>query len=226
MKKLIFLLAIVLFVGTGSIWGQTDCSKYYPVSDGAKFEHTLYGNKMKKEGKVVYSVKVDDGDSVLYTMEMFDKNDTPFGNSTYGMKCEEDGVSIDFKSLMNGMMTERFDNMEMDITGNNIYIPNDLSVGQTLPDAEMEMTITGTPIAMKSFMRMYNRKVESKESITTPAGTFECFVISYDTDMKMGIKTTGKTKQWLAENIGMVKTEDYNKKGKLRSMSLLTAYEQ
>lgn len=226
MKKLIFLLAAILLFGTGNTWSQTDCSKYYPVSDGAKFEHTLYGNRMNEEGKVVYSVTDDDGDSVLYTMEMFDKNGNQVGDSSYGMKCEEDGVSIDFKSLMGSARVSHFDNMEVDITGNNIYIPNDLSVGQTLPDAEMEIAITGAPIAMKSFMRMYNRTVEGKESITTPAGTFECFVLSYETEMRMGVKSMGKTKQWLAENIGMVKTEDYNKKGKLRSMSLLTAYEQ
>ena len=226
MKTSISILTILCFIGSMAVSAQTDCSKYYPVSDGAKFEHTLYGNRMNEEGKVVYSVTDDGGDSVLYTMEMFDKNGTQVGDSSYGMKCEENGVSIDFKSLMGSGRPSQFDNMELDIKGNNIYIPNDLSVGQTLPDAEMEMTITGAPIAMKSFMRMYNRKVEGKESVTTPAGTFECFVISYDTDMKMGIKSTGKTKQWLAEDIGMVKTEDYNKKGKLRSMSLLTSYER
>ena len=43
----------------------------------------------------------------------------------------------------------------------------------------------------------------------------------------MGIKSMGYTKQWLAEDIGMVKTEDYNKEGgKLRSISLLTSYQQ
>ncbi|WP_420320279.1 hypothetical protein [Flagellimonas sp.] len=226
MKNLISTLILVGFLSNSEVSAQTDCSKYYPVSDGAKFEHTLYGNRMNEEGKVIYSVTDDGGDSVLYTMAMFDKNGTQIGDSSYGMKCEENGVSIDFKSLMGSGRPTQFDNMEMDIKGNNIYIPNDLSVGQTLPDAEMEMTITGAPIAMKSFMRMYNRTVERKETITTPAGTFDCFVISYDTDMKMGIKSTGKTKQWLAEDIGMVKTEDYNKKGKLRSMSLLTAYER
>ncbi|WP_136465788.1 hypothetical protein [Flagellimonas onchidii] len=226
MKNIISAVLIIGLICGQTLIAQTDCSKYYPVSDGAKFEHTLYGSRMNKEGKVVYSVTDDGGDRVLYTMEMFDKNDVQLGDSSYGMQCEENGVSIDFKSLMGSARASHFDNMEVDITGNNIYIPNDLSVGQTLPDAEMEIAITGAPIAMKSFMRMYNRTVEGKESVTTPAGTFECFVISYDTDMRMGIKSTGKTKQWLAEHIGMVKTEDYNKKGKLRSMSLLTSYER
>ncbi|MFT5942941.1 MAG: hypothetical protein ACI9Q4_002208, partial [Sediminicola sp.] len=33
-------------------------------------------------------------------------------------------------------------------------------------------------------------------------------------------------KQWLAENIGMVKQENYNKKGKMTGGSILTAFNQ
>ncbi len=225
MKKLsITLLLPALFV-LGNVFSQTDCSTYYPISDGAKFEISLYSKKMKKEGKVVYNVKNDGGDKVLYTMQMYDKKDVLLGDSTYGMQCEEDGVSIDFKSMMSNM-TKQFDNMEVDITGNNIYLPNDLKVGKRLADAEMEIAITGAPMNMKSSIKMINRMVLGEEEITTPAGKFPCMIVAYNTVFNMGIKTTGYTKQWLSKNVGMVKTEDYNKEGgKLRSMSLLTSYE-
>lgn len=222
---LISLLAFV--IGISGAFAQTDCSKYYPISDGAKFEISLYNGKMKKEGKVAYSVINDGGDKVLYTMEMYDKKDALLGDSTYGMQCENDGVSIDFKSMMNSGMTSQFQNMEVDINGNNIYLPNNLSVNDVLPDAEMEITVTGAPIAMTSTIKMVDRTVIGEEAVTTPAGTFQCKILTYTTEMKMGIKSSGYTKQWLAEDVGMVKTEDYNKKGgKLRSISLLTSYQQ
>ncbi|WP_431129234.1 TapB family protein [Flagellimonas flava] len=227
MKKAILILLVLGLVYSGGILAQTDCSKYYPVSDGAKFEISLYNNKMKKEGKVVYSVKNDAGDKVLYSMEMYDKKDVLLGDSTYGMHCEEDGVSIDFKSMMGSRMTSQFGDMELDITGNNIYLPNDLEVGKVLPDAEMQITVTGAPVAMNSAIKMVNRTVIGEEEITTPAGTFQCMILAYTSEMKMGITNRGYTKQWLAENVGMVKTEDYNKEGgKLRSISLLTSYQQ
>ncbi|MDC6365726.1 MULTISPECIES: hypothetical protein [Flavobacteriaceae] len=227
MKKLVYALLFGGLVFCQNILAQTDCSKYYPVSDGARFEITLYGNKMKKEGKVVYAVQNDGGDQVQYTMEMYDKKDNLLGDSSYGMQCEADGVSIDFKSLMSSSMTSRFGNMDVDITGNNIYLPNNLNVGDVLPDAEMAITVTGAPIAMTSTIKMSNRTVIGEETITTPAGEFPCIILSYTSEMKMGIKNMGYTKQWLSEDVGMVKTEDYSKEGgKLRSISLLTSYER
>ncbi|MCF6348980.1 MAG: DUF3108 domain-containing protein [Flavobacteriaceae bacterium] len=69
-----------------------------------------------------------------------------------------------------------------------------------------------------------NGKVEKREEITIPAGTFDCYVISFETEFKMGIKRKGKTRQWLAKGVGIVKTEDYNKKGKVISKSVLTKF--
>lgn len=222
--KNVLILFLALLMNVTFVWGQEDCSKYYPVRDGAKFEISLYDDKMKEQGKVTYSVDNDGGDTVLYTMEITDDKSGSVASSQYGMTCKDDGVSIDFKSMMGSGMGSRFTDMEVEVTGDNIYLPNNLTVGDVLPDASMEIDVKGMPVAMKSFIKMTNRKVEGRESITTPAGTFDCLIISYNTEFKMGVKNVGQTKQWLAEDVGMVKSQDYNKKGKLRSISLLTAY--
>ena len=78
---------------------------------------------------------------------------------------------------------------------------------------------------MKMTVNIMNRKVEGKESVTTSAGTFDCFVISYDHESKMGIKIRGSAKQWYSEGVGMVKQENYNKKGKLMGSSLHTLFQ-
>ena len=71
-----------------------------------------------------------------------------------------------------------------------------------------------------------NRKVEKKDSITTPAGTFECYKITYNMDMKTMFKRSIKVTQWLASGIGLVKTETYNQKGELEGYSELTKLEK
>ena len=68
-----------------------------------------------------------------------------------------------------------------------------------------------------------NRKVEARESYTCPAGTFECLVISQTTQTKMVMKIETSSKEWYAKEIGMVRSEFYNKKGVLKGYSLLTA---
>ena len=79
---------------------------------------------------------------------------------------------------------------------------------------------------MKMTMKFLNRKVEGNETVSTPAGDFECYVITYDTEYKMGIKMTMSSKLWLSEGYGMVKQENYNKKGALIGSSVLTSFEK
>ena len=116
--------------------------------------------------------------------------------------------------------------MEVDISGTNLILPNNLSAGQSLPDANMLMNIKVPPMNMKMTVDIRDRKVEGKETVTTSAGTFDCFVISYIHESKMGMKITGNAKEWIAEGVGMVKSESYNKKGKRISRSELTAFDK
>lgn len=51
----------------------------------------------------------------------------------------------------------------------------------------MLMTVKIVPISLKLTAKVFNRKVEGKETIITPAGTFECFVITFNRESKMGI---------------------------------------
>ena len=70
-----------------------------------------------------------------------------------------------------------------------------------------------------------DREVVGKETLTTPAGTFECFVISQSNVSKGMTGTIKRTsKQWIAAGVGVVKTEDYKKNGKLDGYSLLTSF--
>ena len=59
----------------------------------------------------------------------------------YHITCEGNSISIELKSLMNSDMFKQYKDMEMDITGTNIELPNDLQVGQSLKDANLKMAI-------------------------------------------------------------------------------------
>jgi hypothetical protein len=67
-----------------------------------------------------------------------------------------------------------------------------------------------------------NRKVLAIEEITGAAGTFECFKISQDIESKVGfVKVFMSSVFWYAEKIGLIRSEAYNKKGKLQSVTEL-----
>ena len=65
-----------------------------------------------------------------------------------------------------------------------------------------------------------NRKVTGKESVTTPAGTWDAWKISYDGQFRakigpIGIPVNFKAIEWYVPGFGIVKTETYSKNGKL-----------
>ncbi len=188
---------------------------------------TTYNNKDKQTGIVKYEVKNVTGNTAILKNELFDAKGKSVMSSEFGLICDDKGISIDFKSLMNNQVFEQFKEMDMDldISGTNIQIPNNLSPGQTLPDAELIMTMSMASVTIKMEIKITNRKVVGNETISTSAGTFDCILITSDRELKMGMNRTISSKQWLAEGVGMVKSEEYDKKGNLVSKSILTKFE-
>jgi hypothetical protein len=226
MKQLALTLCIVLISHVA--FSQTGCSKYYSFAEGTHSQITTYDKKGQISAVVDYTVVgvVNSGGSETATMNAMVKDEKGelIAKSSYDIVCSSDMVSIDFKSLVSPKILEQFGQMDYDITGTNIDLPNNLTVGQSLPDADMNMKINMSGITMNMNIEMINRKVVGEEVITTLAGKFNCMVITYDYSMKMGINQSGTAKQWIAEGVGMVKQEDYSKKGKVMSSSELTAF--
>tara|TARA_Y100001933_G_scaffold199254_1_gene200175 strand:+ start:11142 stop:11732 length:591 start_codon:yes stop_codon:yes gene_type:complete len=193
--------------------------------DGANFQYTIYNKKGEENGKTTYKVThvESSGDNVKATMmmELVNKRGKIY-TSDYDVVCDGNVVKIDFKSLMNEQMLSQMGDIEMDISGTDVELPNNLSVGQELPDANVSVKMKmGGGINMNTYIENINRKVEKQENVTTPAGTFDCYVVYSENKTKL---ITTKQRTWLAEGIGMVKQESYNKKGKLMTSMVLTQF--
>ena len=100
-------------------------------------------------------------------------------------------------------------------------IPQELKVGTVLPGYNIEIKV----MFIKSKVSMQDRKVIGRETITVPAGTFDCFVVEETmtaSAMMMKEKTVQKT--WYARGIGMVRQEVWDKnKKKKESTSVLSS---
>lgn len=228
MKTKLLMLVATIFSVSYAV-GQDDCEIYYPMQEGVKFQITHYGKTKKKTTSVVdYTIsKVEKtGKGTVSTMTVAvdegSKNEIP--EQEIQMICSGNKLSIDFESLMNPDLLTQFGDIDYEITGTNLEWPSDLSVGKTLPDASMNMTISMAGMNMTISTVITDRKVTGKEKVTTPAGTFDCYVMTYNTTVNsMGMNTEMSSKQWFAKGIGMVKQED-SRKGKIQNMSELTAF--
>ncbi|MBT8321043.1 MAG: hypothetical protein KJO90_05170 [Eudoraea sp.] len=231
MKK-IWTLVLALGVFAPNAYSQ-NCSKYYPMEEGASMEYTSYDRKDKVEGIMTYTISdvVNEGGitSAKMNMEHKDKKGKIIYESDYTFSCEGNVVKIDFSSLMNQQMMEAAGGgeMELEMTGTDIELPNNLSVGQSLPDANVNMKMNMGAMNMNMTFDMINRKVEGKESLSTQAGTFDCFVITSENKAKMMMANTSHTsKMWLAEGVGMVRQDIFNKNDKLISKVVLTKFSE
>jgi len=99
-----------------------------------------------------------------------------------------------------------------------IRFPRDLKAGMSLRDATSKgkgYTDDGGYTWLFSYT---NRQVTGFETITTPAGTFDCAKISCTYEVTVKVMGMGKpnrwaTVLWISPEVGIVKTEHYDKKG-------------
>ena len=67
-----------------------------------------------------------------------------------------------------------------------------------------------------------NRQIVAHETIETPAGSFKCIKYSYDAFSKMGfIKMNSSGIEWYSAALGTIRSESYDKKGKLTGYTVL-----
>jgi len=223
MKKLVFLLSSIFFVGFLS---AQECVFYYPKTQGATLEYKSFDKKDKLTGRSTQKVKeiIENGDVLKATIEYqsFDAKGKELGINEYTVKCENGIYSVDMRSFLDAQTMASYKDMKIDITSNSLEMPSEMKVGDQLKEGKLVVSISseGMPI-MTMTTTISDRKVDARESVTTEAGTFECFKITYTITTKMMIGMRFEAAEWYSEGIGSVKTESYSKGNKMSS-TLLT----
>lgn len=228
MKSLFTYITLSILFPVG-LFAQNPCGAYYPLEKGTTFEMTSYDNKDEINAvitNIVESYTESDGIGTAIIHTSTNQSGKDPIETTLEVKCNGQEIEIDLKKLMEQKLKESSTdpNIEISVSGTNTIIPNTLNKGDKLPDAKLEMAI-GTPeMTINSHAYVTDRTVVGKETITTPAGTFDCVIITSNSETKVfGTKYTS-TKSWVAEGIGTVKSESYSKKGKLQSREELTKF--
>lgn len=233
MKLKKVFLTLFLFATGLMAWAQ--CDLYHDYSQVKSYEMTSYDTKDKMTGKSVMNVKDYQGtpDGFVTTIQTvsYDKKNKEVGDNSFSMECKDGTILIDLKDWVPASSLEAMKASEFEITGENLQIPQNLKVGKILPDAQMVAKAKQENVGMLQVtVSVSNRIVESKEQVTTPMGTFDTYKISYllksESEM-MGIKVpfTIKGIDYVAPGMGVIKSETFNKSGKLIGYTLLTNVE-
>jgi hypothetical protein len=231
MKKISFFITVLFLYNVAS---AQSCNPFFSIQEGIKSTYDFFNAKNKVVSRNVNEFKnvSGSGDQLKATLlsQVVDvKNGNVTGSSESEWTCDNGVVHFS----MNAMAIEGVDmtnpTIEVVVDGDDMDIPSAFEVGQTLKDVtyHVKMSVTGITMMDRNF-EVKNRKVAGKESITTPAGSFECYKITYTTESigKSGNASKPiETAIWYSANVGMVKTENY-KDGKVSSAQLLTKVEK
>ena len=225
MKKTILIFSIILTYSM-SLFAQ-DCVFYYPKKKGAKLEYKSFDKKDKITGRSTQLVKdISENGGVIEALietQSFDKKDKDLGKNEYTVKCENGVYSVDMKSFLDAATMEAYKDMNVNVTSDNLQIPSSIKVGDVLPDGKLRVMVSSEGVQVLDMSTtLSNRKVETREQITTEAGTFDCVKITYTITTKMMISVRFEVAEWFCEGVGSVKTESYSK-GNLMSYTVLSA---
>lgn len=212
---LFFLYTSFLIHGA---FAQT-CDVYYPYTSGTSIKVNNYDDKGKLTGYAVTSILDQTfADNILNLKvagQTFSAKGKEEFKGNFDVRCENDVLYLDMKSLISPEQMKQFQNMEIQITQSYLEFPSKLNAGDVLKDGQLTMDVSSSGIPMmKMTMQIKNRVVEGFENLSTPAGSFECAKIKYDMETKMIVPINIQAVTWYAKNAGAVKTESYHK-GKL-----------
>jgi len=207
------------------------CDAFFPYKKGMVIEQQSFSAKDKLTSSV--KQKVTDisnsplGTKVELANEYFDEKGKPVGTANFSITCKDGIISVDMRNYMDAKSRESFSGANVTIEGTPLELPYNLAPGMTLPEGTliMKMDMGDSPISMNMNMRIFDRKVEGIESVTTPSGTYSCFKLSQSVEMKMMFTITAKSIEYYSKEFGLIRSESYDKKGKLTGYTVLSRIE-
>lgn len=195
-------------------------------------------NDGEKQLRITYNLaweSIEDGDEKIDSMSLsiysYQLNKV-LGTAALELECRDEGLV--FQGMETAVMAPpefASSQLEMNVVTNTNLIPHMPEVGSTLPNASVEVNSTTTNdnamigvVEMDISSELTNRKVIARETITVPAGTFDCWRIEYDA--KANIRLDGTRRMvlklierqlrgagdasctlWVTKNYGWVKQE-------------------
>ncbi len=212
--KSVIIACILLTLATLS--NAQDCKQFYFLQNNKTVEMTIYSKKGDVAGKNVYNITdvQTSGGVTTSTInsEMFDKKGKSTVKATNNVKCSGGVIQMDMKMMIPQAQAEQFKTGEAQAESVYLEYPANMKEGDQLKDAHFTMTGTSGPLNYTMKMDITDRKVEAKESVTTTAGTWDCFKISskvkLNVKMAINIPSNFESTEWYAPGFGVVKTEN------------------
>jgi len=222
------LFSILLALGFISGATAQNCDQYVYMTKGKTVKYSSANAKGKTVSTMQYAVTAKSGNKATVQSKVFDDKGKEISSADAEMFCQGNVLKIDMRNLMPSGAGSQFKDMTAKADVSFLTYPAKMQAGQQLEDGDFNMQMFNKDQKMADIaFKISDRKVEASESVTTPAGTFDCFKITYMAFMKtttfgIGIPITMNMTEWYAPKLGLyVKSAAANKSGKPMSTTTL-----
>ncbi len=217
MKRLMFALVTLLMV-----LGAKAQEPFYLQKEGVKLGYTMTDKKGKVDGyseSTVVSVKNNGAQTTVSLKTMVkDKNGKDLLQQPVDMSIMiNDGTVVMSPKAMAGKIAEG-----LNISGESLMLPANITTGTTLNDYSITMGIAG----INTTSHFTGVKVVAEETIEVSGHSIPCVVVESTASVKvLGMNRSSLQKTWYGRGIGVVKLETYDNKGRLDTTQTLTSIE-
>jgi len=222
MKKIVFAL---LMLASFTSFSQ-NCDGFYYLQKNKVVEMSITNKKGKEVGKNTYTItdvtKSGGAVSSVVNSEFVDSKGKTISKATNNMKCTGGVMMMDMKAFIPSAQQEQMGTVA---GGGEVYLeyPSNMKEGDALKDASFSMDFkSASGLGGHISIDMTKRNVVGKESVTTPAGTWDCFKITYHSKMVfkigIGIPMNSDVTEWYAPGFGIVKTESNSGKTEITAV--------
>ena len=218
-----------------------ECARPFGLGAGQRLEYQLLDSRGKLTGVLRYQV-------VSLSSEIKGQTKKPYTITTLRLKsglydaashvqqqqdlvivCKHDTTYTDGLAEINYNGLKSFDNRRFAYQSKPLAWPNQPTTGTALPEGGVVVQVSSPSVAItKVKTTLKSRKVGSGlVMVAVPAGSFNCYTVESQRELATAaradlvLQSTGRQVDYYAPAVGIVKTEYYDKGGKLQQTRVL-----
>ena len=225
--SLTILVTLFAFIAVN---GQK-CADFFPQDEGAVLTHVNYDKKGKVTGssEMSYKEKTVEGDwsEAVFMSTYSDKKGEAIFENEVKVECKNGVLYFSSSKFLDPSTMSSYESMEVEVDAEHMELPLDGKAGTELKDGKVTAIVSSNGMKIVTLsVEIFNRRIDALEIMETPAGSFECIKSSYDMRSEMGfVKMNMSVVEWYSPEVGPVRSESYDKKGKLSGYTVLESVE-
>lgn len=197
---------------------------YFVPPEGKVLVYGSYANgdntKMIGINKHFFKESVNP-DTFVFVCESYSPPDAVQPESRGEVKYYRDGERI-FSDPTAIFMGQKGVKISADFLEKKLIFPLVMKVGDKLDDYTITYEIDNEGTMMPMSIAMTNRNIAAKETITTPAGSFDCIRIDQNiTSSIMGMTINSSSQTWYGKDCGMVRHQVFMGAGAISDFILI-----